>query len=366
MQPQISSRSLTASLVSLNLDAAKHTFQNNGNADRDTPPCTPPLSPPSPQPQPPSNSLPSTSLTSHVRAHSSHTTKHSSAPLVRLLDDISTVSHSISSYVSQHHHDDSSPVLDTSVATTRLYHALCHDGYACVILAKNDTPFTFSDSAVHGPYVVMLTPLDIDPCEQHLLCGTSFSVYTRASPPSVSGTRLDLQQRLAHQMAAGYILYASATTLTYTMGNGAFSFYLHPVATQYFLQTTKPVKFSTGNDMYCEYAKLRHDENLGSVAKKLTNRLGGRIFDTGCFIADFDAAVRTGGIVLWYDIHLMCEAAPMALLSEQMGGRAIDANCKRILDLAVEDFHVHKTVTFLAGPAHIVDSIQSQLTPQLS
>ncbi|KAI0567147.1 Fructose-1-6-bisphosphatase [Gracilaria domingensis] len=315
--PHDSSRSLTSSLISLSLEAARHpSMLKNSDGHPATPPRTPLLTPPSPEPEVSSTTFQATTFPSHVRAHSLHAPKHSSHHLVRLLDDISTVTHSISSYVSQYHHNSEYPILDKAVATTSLYHALCHDGYACMILAKNETPLTFSDSAVNGPYVVMLTPLDVDPCEQPLSCGTSFSVYKRASPPSVSGTCLDLQQRLADQVAAGYVLYSSATTLTYTLGDGVFTFCLHPVATQYFLQTTKPLKFARG-----------------AVTKKVVTGLGGKVFDSGCFIADFDTAVRSGGVVLWYDVHLMCEAAPMALLAEQLGGRAIDSDCNRVLGM---------------------------------
>lgn len=333
MPPEHSSRSLTSSLISLTLETARGNAYKLADTDKRTPPCTPPLSPPTPEPEfSHHTAFQTATFPSHVRAYSSRTKSHSSGELVRLLDDISTASHSISSYVSRHHHDDQCPSLDPLIASRRLYSALCHDGYACLILDKeHEQPLTFCDSALHGPYVVMITPLDIDPSEQHLICGTLFSVYNRTSSPSLSGRLEDLCQKTVDQLAAGYIMYASATTLQYTLGKGVHSFCLHPVATQFFLNPSKPLRFAENNDLYCEYSAVKSDKTLGAVTLSLVKKLQGKIYDNGCFVADFDGAVRSGGIVLWYNLHLFCEAAPMAFLAEQMGGRAIDAQGNRIL-----------------------------------
>ncbi|PXF46656.1 Fructose-1,6-bisphosphatase class 1 1 [Gracilariopsis chorda] len=332
MPPEGSSGSLTSSLISLTLETARDQYKQTG-AKKSAPLCTPPLSPLTPEPEfCHTTAFQTATFPSHVRAYSSRAKHDSPGELVRLLDDISTASHSISSYVSRHHHDDQGPSLDPLIASKRLHSALCHDGYACLILDKEyDRPLTFCDSALHGPYVVMITPLDIDPSEQHLMCGTLFSVYKRTSSPSVSGRLEDLCQKTVDQIAAGYIMYASATTLQYTLGKGVHSFCLHPVATQFFLNPSKPLRFAGKNDLYCDYAVVKSDATLGTVTTSLVKRLQGRIYDNGCFVADFDGAVRSGGIVLWYNLHLFCEAAPMAFLAEQMGGRAVDAQCNRIL-----------------------------------
>lgn len=301
------------------------------------------MSHPSQQPFPSSptdNSA--TVFPSHVRATFRRHPADRTGELVRLLDDISTVTHSISSYVAtQHPHPfnsqlDSStpPTLDPEFATEKLYTTLCHDGYACIILERNrEAPLTFSETALQGGYVVMLSSLDADSnSPDNALCGTIFSVYKRRSSPSLPGRLKDLQQHLSHQIAAGFVLYSSATTLYYTMGAGAWSFCLHPVATQYFLQPNHPITLrDAGTDLYADYQESRTDRKLGAPALELCAQRGGKVFDNGCMIANYHGAMLSACLFISHDMHLLCEAAPLAYLAEEMGGKATDGAGNRIL-----------------------------------
>lgn len=279
---------------------------------------------------------------SHVRAAFRRNPADRTGELVRLLDDISTVTHSISSYVAEHNHEVTNleagqpPAkdLDPQVATQKLYTSLSHDGYACIILDKGrEAPLTFSEAALHGGYVVMLSSLDMDPTTtDNVLCGTIFSVYKRKSSPSLPGRLKDLQQEVSNQVAAGYVLYSSATTLYYTMGNGASSFCLHPVATQYFLQPNHAINLpEPGTDLYADYAESRNDDKLGAAAIALCSERSGKVFDNGCMIANYHGATQSGCLFVCHDMHLLCEAAPLAYLVEQMGGKATDGAGNRIL-----------------------------------
>ena len=80
---------------------------------------------------------------SHVRRSFGRKPVDYTGELVRLLDDISTVTHSIAAYVSERSESAQygAPVqhegtLDPAVATRKLYRSLSHDGYACLILEK--------------------------------------------------------------------------------------------------------------------------------------------------------------------------------------------------------------------------------------
>lgn len=270
---------------------------------------------------------------SHVRATYQRNPTDRTSEVVRLLDDISVVTHSISTCVALSHisQDDA---IDPEVVTRRLYSSLCHDGYACIILEKaHNAPLTFSDSAVQGGYVLMLSALDVDPdAKDDVFCGTVFSVYKRRSPPSLPGRLEDLQQQVGSQVAAGYVLYASATTLCYTMQSGVYSFCLHPVARQYFLQPALPLKLPKGGvDLYINYPNAKLDARLGAVALDVCAETGGKVFDNGCLIANFSGSIGSGSLFVSYHVHLLCEAAPLALLVEQMGGKATDGFGNRIL-----------------------------------
>lgn len=232
-----------------------------------------------------------------------------------------------------------------------------------MILEKShEAPLTFADSALQGGYVVMITALDMDPdASEHVLCGTMFSVYKRRTATSLPGRLKDLQQDLGHQVAAGFVLYASATTLYYTMGDGVYSFILQPVARQYFVQPSLPLKLAQDKyDLYVNYPCAKIDKQVGQKVVELCKQEKGTIFDNGCFTANVAGAMKNGGIIFATDVHLLCEAGPMAFVVEQLGGKATDGMGQRILSMSIDDEDVHKTVRFLAGSSTLVDRIQAQ------
>eukprot|EP00177_Eucheuma_denticulatum_P007542 GFKZ01013735.1.p2 GENE.GFKZ01013735.1~~GFKZ01013735.1.p2 ORF type:complete len:380 (+),score=50.05 GFKZ01013735.1:3-1142(+) len=346
---------LTFDLSNLTLNQKQH------HAPPSTPPSTV-LSHPSSTQLSDDNNKAATVFPSHVRASYRRNPTDRTGEIVRLLDDISVVTHAISSFLLLADRSKS-PCIDTELATRRLYSSLCHDGYACIILEKShEAPLTFSASALQGGYVVMLSALDVDPdTTDQVVCGTVFSVYRRKSATSLPGRLEDLQQHVANQVAAGYVTYSSATVLRYTMGAGTYAFCLHPVARQYFLQPAFPLTLPPGGtDLYVDYRHARNDPRLGASALAFGVDRRATMFDYGCLIANFSGAVASGSLVLAYHVHLLCEAAPLAFLVEQMGGSAVDAHGTRILDMVVADEDVHRKITFCAGPAEIVDAVEAQ------
>lgn len=325
-------------------------------------------------------------FSSHVRLAFQDRPTDRTGDLVRLLDDITTVTHSLSAYVAQHAVMNTG-VLDPSVATQQLYQSLCHDGYACVLLERyHDSPLTLPENAPHGGYVVMLTALDMcHDMDTVPVCGTIFSIYTRLASPSVRGRIEDLQQSVRAQVAAGYVVYSVDTRLVYTLGNGVHSFQLHPLTSQYFLEDPAPLRlpsqsfskylkddFSSQNDddshpleIYTDYSALRKQEDrLSQKIIAFVKETKARVVSDSCFVADVDAVVRRGGLVWWTSVELLCEAAPMALIVCQMGGVAVDGKGRPILDLAIQDDDVHRKTAFLAGPREFVNEITSIFTNQ--
>lgn len=220
-----------------------------------------------------------------------------------------------------------------------MYNALSHDGYICAILDSiHHLPLGLDDNALHGNYVLMLSPLDCDPdSDEHLVCGTVFSIYKRRSSPSVRGRLADLQQAVDHQVAAGYVVYSSSTRLCFTMRHGAFFFALHPVASQYFMELDAPFKISHLSNPQCHvYVDLnvinqRRECKLSIALRTFVKDNRAAVYSHGCATSDFDAALRSGALIVLFGIHLLCEAAPLALIAEQMRGKAIDAQGRRLL-----------------------------------
>lgn len=347
----------------------------------------------------------STNFSSHLRTSFSRAPTDHTGELIRLLDDISTVTHCITAYAArqnvsyQSQGDDG--LFDGLEATRHFYKSLCHDGYACLILEANtEMPLTFPETAPHGLYVVTLSALDVPPAfavatrkrrsQQSVLsgdvgdvgerndlddlkgddcdfaCGTMFAVFRRQSSPSVPGRLADLQQTMNEQVAAGYVIYSSTTRLVYTLGEGVFSFSLHPVASQYFMHPTHPLIMhhptlnesnhsdrsfdnysnSTANKtihVFVDYSQLRQRQDaISRVLARFIQKRRARVFFDGCLAADFDSALRCGGVILWFDVHLLCAAAGMAFIVEQSEGKATNGYGKRILGMSL-----HVIISFM-------------------
>lgn len=306
---------------------------------------------------------------SHVRRTFQRHPSDYTGELVRLLDDIAVVTRTISSCVTEGSGTGGVSYgavgggldsVDGIAATKHLYRALRNDGYCCIILSKDvEQPLTFPDDVPHGNYVVCVSPLDFDkggPAEISI-AGTVFSIYKRKSSTSLPGRGIDIKQSAADQVAAGYCCYSSATTLHYTMGQGLYSFVLHPVALQYFLQPSTRIAIPDATTVYCDRTLLLAKQSaLGKVLQKCVESYQGSTITTGCLVGDLHMLLQTGGVLFARDVHLLCDAAPMAFVIEQAGGLALTVNGARILDLAVKEDH-HATVTMVAGSLVTVEKL---------
>lgn len=297
------------------------------------------------------------------------------------------------------------PVLSSEFATQLLWRSLSHDGYACIMLeASIETPLVFPPDVPTGAYCVFLSALDFDDAagqREQGVVGTIWSVYKRKSPTGTRGRYVDLQQQAADQVAAGCCVYSSATTLMYTLGEGeaglgppgVYSFVLHPVATQYFLQSTHrfrlddpspvvlPARPGAASDDDDDADAQRRPRRCGGVygSRRLIARSrsplaralnryvaasGSSCYSHGTLVADAHAALMTRGVVVAPSTELLCEAAPLALLVEHAGGTATDGYGRRVLEMGVTD-DAHLTTGFLAGPADVVDVIEKLVAEEM-
>lgn len=307
---------------------------------------------------------------SHVRRTFARHPVDYTGELVRLLDDIATFTCTTSALVAERSIDlvygsvGTGSDISASATVRQLYRVLAHDGYCCIVLAKGvEQPLTFDESVLNGNYVVCVSPLDMDTegSGETSVAGMLFSVYKRKSSTSLPGRGMDLSQKLVDQVAAGYASYSSATTLHYTMGHGVYSFVMHPVALQYFLQP--PVRVSIPENptiVYTDRKLLTGNHPLSAPLAKMVDKLTCSMFTTGCLVGDLHQLIQSGGILIKTNVHLMCEAAPVALIMEQCGGVALDETGDRIMDMAVtDDFNAQ--VTIVLGT---VDSLRNlQLSP---
>ena len=228
-----------------------------------------------------------------------------------------------------------------------------YTGRVCVTASEEDqAPVPVPPGKPLGKYVVLYDPLDGSAnIDVNVSIGTIFSIHKRVTKRNGTAGLADCLQVGKKQIAAGYILYGSSTMLVYTTGQGVHGFTLDPTIGEFLLShpsiTTPPVGryYSVNESNWNRWAPAvqrvvaAFKNGEGKVQPKNARYIGS-------LVADFHRNLISGGIFLYPaatnypqgKLRLLYEAAPLALVVEQAGGRATDG-CRSILDLVPEDLH---------------------------
>ena len=202
-----------------------------------------------------------------------------------------------------------------------------------------------------GDYVMMFDPLDgSSNIDANISIGTIFSIYKRISMHG-DGNLEDCLQPGFHQIAAGYVVYGSSTMLVLTTGKGVHGFTLDPTVGEFLLShpnmkmpnSGKIYSINEGNSSHWDLATsnyISHMKNSPHILRYV-----------GTLVADFHRTLIYGGIFLYPKsptpkLRLLYEAAPIALIAEQAGGRATNGT-ERTLDIVPTS--LHQTVPFICG-----------------
>lgn len=233
--------------------------------------------------------------------------------------------------------------------------AMRYSGNLCAMASEEaDGIIELPDDAEKGSYVLLFDPLDgSSNIDVNVSIGTIFSIYHRVTKDNgTAGCMEDFLQPGYRQVAAGYALYGSSTTLAYTTGDGVDFFTYDPTIGEFLLSSehvkipTKGTNYSIneGNSLnwhpgtrrYIEYLK-QHDEETGRP-------YGLRYIGTA--VADVHRTLINGGVFLYPSdrkspngkLRLGYEVNPLAMLIEQAGGIASTGK-ERILDICPEGLH---------------------------
>lgn len=161
-------------------------------------------------------------------------------------------------------------------------------------------------------------------------------------------------------VAAGYCLYSSATTLVFTLGNGVHGFTLDESIGEFVLTHSNMTIPDRGNIYsFNEANRWEWDAPMqeyitdiqqgnGDTQTKYTSRY------VGSMVADVHRTLQYGGVFGYPadsrnpdgKLRLLYEAAPMAFIVEQAGGRALTGR-ERIMD--VPPTHIHQRVPCILG-----------------
>lgn len=254
-------------------------------------------------------------------------------------------------------------------ANNAIKQRMSRSGYLCIMGSEEDAGPIPVQEGLEGKYVLHFDPMDgSGNIDVNGALGTIFSIYRRRSgwgPGNIN----DLLQKGRDQVAAGYIIYGSSTVLVFSTGEGVHGFTLDPTVGEFylshhdirFLDRSRYYSVNEGyttywDEKFCRYIAWLKDHEPES----------GRPYSiryVGSLVADFHRNLIAGGIFLYPGdrktperatgkLRLLFEAAPLAFIAEQAGGRAITGDGRNILDIEPE--RLHQTVPLIIGNAHDV------------
>lgn len=254
------------------------------------------------------------------------------------------------------------------IANEVLKKCLQNSGECCGIASEEEEDFVAFKNRKKAKYVVLFDPLDgssnIDVIAP---VGTIFSVFHRVSKIGELCTLDDFLQTGEQQVAAGYVIYGSSTMLVYTTGEGVNGFTLDPTIGEFCLShpdiktpaSAKTYSVNQGNyNSFPDNVKKFVDYCQDNTDKKAFS-----LRYIGSMVADFHRNLLKGGIFMYPatkdapkgKLRLMYECNPMAFLQEQAGGKALNDEQQRILEIPPTKLH-QRTAVYI-GSKKMVDML---------
>ncbi len=257
--------------------------------------------------------------------------------------------------------------LDT-YANDKLIECLQNSGECAGIGSEEmDNILSFSGIAgKHPKYVVLFDPLDgSSNIDVNVSVGTIFSIFRRKSPEGEACNLDDFLQKGIEQVAAGYVIYGTSTILVYTTGQGVNGFTLDPSIGEFCLShqdiriPARGQYYSVNQGYYLKfdlemrrYIDLCSDLNLG-------------LRYIGSMVSDIHRILFQGGIFLYPNtrkyprgkLRLLYECNPMSFIVEQAGGKAINTQLERILE--IDPVELHQRTTIVAGSPEMVEEMMA-------
>ena len=255
-----------------------------------------------------------------------------------------------------------------------IYNSMDHSGNLCCMVSEEEEDvIPIPEEFPVGDYVLVFDPLDgSSNIDVNVSIGTIFSVFQKISSGE-RGTLEDCLQPGRALVAGGYILYGSSTMLVYTSGAGVHGFTLDPSIGEFLLShrdlrlPDPPQRYYSVNEAYFQ-KWARGQQRMVACLKGMGDKemMPFRSRYIGSLVADFHRTLLKGGIFMYPrdsaspqgKLRLLYEAAPMAFICEQAGGRASDGE-RDILDIVPQS--LHERTPLYVGTKEFVDMAEEFL-----
>jgi len=243
------------------------------------------------------------------------------------------------------------------LANRILKNSLRFTGKIGVLASETERSPMLIEEAYNSNYVAVFDPLDgFSNIEAGISTGTIFGIFKENDYCLVDldedmneAEATCLLQTLrpgSNLVASGYCMYSSATILVLTLGQGVFGFTLDDSIGEFILthpniripNRGKVYSFNEAHSVQWEPPYQFYLADLKSGQSKAGKPYSSRYI--GSMVGDIHRTLLTGGVFGYPanrkfpqgKLRLLYEAAPMAFLMEQAGGKAITGR-ERILDI---------------------------------
>lgn len=239
-------------------------------------------------------------------------------------------------------------------------------GLVCRLASEEmDKPYYIPENCPIGRYTLLYDPIDgSSNVDININVGSIFAIRQQEGE-DLDGSATDLLQHGRKQIAAGYILYGPSTMLVYSIGRGVHAFTLDPSLGEFIL-SSENIQVPNHGAIYSvnEGNFWQWDESIRNYIRYMHRHDGYTARYGGAMVGDLHRILFQGGVFLYPGtqakpegkLRLLYEAAPMAFLFEQAGGRA-STGTANILDIAAGQ--LHQRVPLIIGSREDVDLVES-------
>ncbi|KAK6945821.1 Fructose-1-6-bisphosphatase class 1, C-terminal [Dillenia turbinata] len=245
--------------------------------------------------------------------------------------------------------------------------SLQNSGKVAVMASEeDDAPIWITDD---GSFVVVTDPLDGSRnIDASIPTGTIFGIYNRLVELDhlAVGEKamLNSLQSGSKLVAAGYVLYSSATILCITFGSGTHAFTLDR-STGDFILTHPSIKipprgqiYSVNDARYFDWPEglRKYIDTVRQGKGKYPKKYSARYICS--LVADFHRTLLYGGVAMNPRDHLrlVYEANPLSFIAEQAGGKGSDGE-RRIL--SIQPVKLHERLSLFLGSPEDIDELES-------
>lgn len=242
-------------------------------------------------------------------------------------------------------------------------------GLVCRLASEEmEKPYYIPENCPIGRYTLLYDPIDgSSNIDININVGSIFCIRQQEGNDE-DGSAVDLLQSGRKQIAAGYILYGPSTMLVYSIGKGVHSFTLDPSLGEFIL-SSENIQIPEHGPIYSvnEGNFWQWEESIRNYIRYVHRHEGYTARYGGALVGDFHRILFQGGVFLYPGtqkkpdgkLRLLYEAAPLAFLAEQAGGRA-STGMQEIMDVVPKK--LHERVPLIIGSKEDVSLVESFIT----